>query len=63
MINGVANTASTILPLISLSNFSNEILLDIAAGTTVSLQFFNLAGAVVLLGGSAGASLMMMRLS
>jgi hypothetical protein len=63
MINGIANTASTVLPVIGLSNFSNEILLDITANTTVSLQFFNLAGAAILLSGSVGASLMMMRLS
>lgn len=63
LINGTANTASTVLPILSLSNFSNEILLDITAGTTVSLQLFGLLGTAVLLGSSAGASLMIMRLS
>ena len=63
LISGTANTASTVLPLLSLSNFSNEILLDLAEGDTVTLQLFGLLGTAVLLGGSAGASLMIMRLS
>ena len=63
LINGTANTASTIAPLVSLSHFSNEIMLDLAAGTTVSLQMFGIVSAATLLPGSAGASLMITRLS
>lgn len=63
LINGTANTASTIAPLVSLSHFSNEIMLDLAAGTTVSLQMFGIVSAATLLPGSAGASLMIARLS
>lgn len=63
LINGIANTASTIAPLVSLSHFSNEVMLDLAAGTTVSLQMFGIVSAATLLPGSAGASLMITRLS
>jgi hypothetical protein len=63
LINGTAVTQSTITPVLSLSSFSSEILIDITAGDTVSLQLFGLAGAAVLLGSSAGASLMIIRLS
>ena len=63
VINGTANTASTIAPLVSLSHFSNEIMLDLAAGTTVSLRMFGIVSAATLLPGSAGASLMITRLS
>lgn len=63
LINGAANTASTIAPLVSLSHFSNELLLDLTAGTTVSLQMFGIASAATLLPGSAGASLSITRLS
>lgn len=63
VINGVANVPSTIVPALSLSNFSNEILLNVTAGTTVSLELFGLSGTAVLLGSAAGASLMMIRLS
>ena len=63
VINGSANTASTIAPLVSLSHFSNEILLDLAAGTTVSLRMFGIVSAATLLPGAAGASLMITRLS
>lgn len=63
LINGTANTASTIAPLVSLSHFSNEVMLNLAAGTTVSLQMFGIVSAATLLPGSAGASLMITRLS
>ena len=38
-------------------------MLDLAAGTTVSLQMFGIVSAATLLPGSAGASLMITRLS
>ena len=63
LINGAPNLASTVAPVISLSHFSNEILLDLTAGNTVSLQMFGIASAATLLPGSAGASLTLLRLS
>ena len=63
IINGSANTESTISPIVSVSSFSNEITINLAAGATVTLQLYGLLGAATLLPGSAGASLMMIRLS
>ncbi len=63
LINGVANTASTVAPLVSLSHFSNELLLNLSAGDTVSLEMFGIASVTTLLPGSAGASLTLIRLS
>ena len=63
LINGAPNTASTVAPLLSLSSFSNEIIIDLIATNTVTLQLFGLAGVATLLNNAAGASLMIMRLS
>lgn len=63
IIGGVPNAASSLLPVISLSSFSNEIMLDLAAGTTVTLQMYGLVTAATLLSSAAGASLMITRLS
>lgn len=65
VINGVNNTASTVAPALSVSNYENEIEIDLAAGSTVSLQLYPiaLAGIAVLISGGAGASLMIVRLS
>ncbi len=62
MLNGIANTASTVDPLLSLSNYSNEIIVDLAANTTVQLQLVGAALNVTLATG-AGATLMITRLS
>lgn len=64
VINGVNNTASTVAPALSVSNFENEIEIDLTAGSTISLQLYPiaLAGTAVLISG-AGASLMIVRLS
>ena len=62
MINGVANTGSTITPLLSLSNYSNEILLNVTAPTTVQLQVAGASISLTLVTGS-GATLMIQRLS
>jgi hypothetical protein len=62
LIDGTANTASILAPLISLSSYANEILVDLAAGSTVELQLFGLLGTVTLLSG-AGATLMIVQLS
>lgn len=63
LINGTANVASTVSPVLSLSSYSNEILLDITTGTTVTLQLFGIVASAILLTGGAGASLMITRLS
>ncbi|WP_330583471.1 BclA C-terminal domain-containing protein [Paraclostridium sordellii] len=62
IINGVANTASTISPILSLSSFSSEVIVNVGANTTVSLQMFGLLGAATLLSGSGGAILSIIRL-
>ncbi|MEA4969830.1 MAG: collagen-like protein [Candidatus Pelethousia sp.] len=62
MLNGIANTASTVDPVLSLSNFSNEIMVDLAAGTTVQLQIVGISLNLTLATG-AGATLMITRLS
>lgn len=63
MINGVASTASTIAPILSLSNFTAEIEVNLGVGATVSLQMFTpLIGAATLISSGAGASLMIIRL-
>ena len=63
LINGAPNTPSTLAPVVSLSHFSNEILLDLNAGDTISLQMFGIASVATLLPGSAGAALTAVRLS
>lgn len=61
-INGTPNTASTIDPILSLSNYSNEIIVDLAAGSTVQLQVVGISISLTLVDG-AGATLMITRLS
>ena len=63
LINGAPNTASTVVPAVPLSHFSNEILLNLNAGATVSLQMFGIGSGATLLPGSAGATLSITRLS
>ena len=65
VINGVNNTASTIAPVLSTSHFENQIKVTLPAGSTVTLQLYPaaLAGAAVLVGNGAGASLTIIRLS
>ena len=62
-INGAGLIQSTVFQPLGLSSYSNEVIVNIAANDTVSLQLFNLVGAAVLLPDSVGASLMIMRLS
>lgn len=61
-LNGVVNPASIIDPVLGLSNYSNEILVDLAAGTTVQLQLVGASINLTLTSG-AGATLMITRLS
>lgn len=64
-INGAENAASRILPVISTSNYSAEIEIDLPTNSTISLQMFTtsiLPGAATLLINACGASLMVIRL-
>lgn len=63
LINGVGNLASTAAPLASLSHFSNEIVVDLPANSTVSLQLYGITSSAILLPDGAGASLTIIRLS
>ncbi|WP_443093979.1 BclA C-terminal domain-containing protein, partial [Paenibacillus plantiphilus] len=63
IVNGAANLASTVTPILSLSTFNNDVILTLAANSTVSLQLFGLAALVTLLGNGAGAAVTIIRLS
>jgi len=64
VINGANNAPSTINPVISTSSFENQIKITLPANSTVSLQLFtSVVGTAVLVGGGAGASLTIIRLS
>ncbi len=64
LINGVNNVASSIIPLISLSNYYNEIETTLSVGSTVTLRAFglNILGVAATLQTGAGAGLMLIRL-
>ena len=63
--NGVNNTASTIAPVVSTSHFQNQIKVTLPANSTITLQIYPpvVAGTAILVGGGAGASLTIIRLS
>ena len=63
LISNTPNQASTLAPLLSLSHFSNEIIVDLNAGDTISLQMFGISTPATLLPGAAGATLSITRLS
>ena len=63
LISNTPNQASTLAPLLSLSHFSNEILVDLNAGDTISLQMFGISTPTTLLPGASGATLSITRLS
>ena len=64
VINGTNNVASTIAPVVSTSSFENQITVNLTANSTISLQLYplTLAGAAVLVGNGAGASLTIIQL-
>ena len=63
VINGVNSTPSTINPVISTSNFENQIKVTLPANSTISLQMFtSIVGTAILVGGGTGASLTIIRL-
>ncbi|SET77028.1 hypothetical protein SAMN05216389_12639, partial [Oceanobacillus limi] len=61
VINDTPNEASEINPVLTLSNFDGEVIVPLAAGSTISLELFGLAGAAVLQDG-AGATLSIIRI-
>ena len=65
MINGKADEASVIAPapLLPKSHFSAEVMVDLTAGSTVSLQMFGIIASSALMPGSGGANLSVIRLS
>lgn len=65
MLNGVPLPASVIEPVATRSNYFCEVVVDIAAGTTVSLQMYSphIVGAATLQNNSCGALLMIAKLS
>lgn len=65
LINGNVYNNTRINPVLSLSNYANEVEMDLPANTTISLQMFtpSIAGTAILLNGACGASLMIIRLS
>jgi hypothetical protein len=62
LLNGTAVTQSEIAPILTLEDFTNEFLINLSAGDTLSLEMFGLAGVAILQTG-AGAELMVIRLS
>ncbi|WP_025685387.1 BclA C-terminal domain-containing protein [Paenibacillus maysiensis] len=64
LINGVQAPGSVISPVLSLSSYINTVIVNVAAATTVSVQFFGAVGAATLVGGGAtGAALTIIRLN
>ena len=63
LINNTPNQASTVAPSLALSHFSNEVIVDLSAGDTITLQMYGILGSAALLPGAAGATLSITRLS
>lgn len=64
VINGVNSTPSTVNPVIATSSFENQIKVTLPANSTITLQMFtSIVGTAILVGGGAGASLTIIRLS
>ena len=64
VINGANSIPSTIAPVVSTSRFENQIKVTLPANSTIILQMYSiaLAGAAILVGSGAGASLTIIRL-
>ena len=63
MINNKPNLPSTVAPSLGQSHFSNEIIVNLNAGDTITLQIYGILDTVTLLPGAAGATLSIIRLS
>jgi hypothetical protein len=62
LINGVPNPASIINPVLASNNYSAEIIVDLPANSTITLELFGFLGGIILQSG-AGASLTIIRLA
>ena len=63
VINGAGSALSTIDPVVPTSSYENKIKIILPANSKISLRIFSkIAGAAVLTGGGAGASLSIIRL-
>lgn len=63
IINGTANVASTITPVLTLSSFNSDVIVTLAANSTIALQLFGLLGTATLINNGAGAAVTIIRLS
>ena len=63
IISNEPNLASTVAPSLGQSHFSNEIIVELKEGDTITLQIYGILDTVTLLPGSAGATLSIIRLS
>ena len=63
IIGNEPNLASTVAPSLGQSHFSNEIIVELKEGDTITLQIYGILDTVTLLPGSAGATLSIIRLS
>lgn len=61
VINGIPNTASTVIPVTPMSTLSAEVIVTLTAGATITLELFGLLGAVTLLNNTQGAALTIQR--
>ncbi|MCQ6561441.1 hypothetical protein NNL21_22370 [Paenibacillus mendelii] len=62
IVNGTAKPELTIAPVLSRNSFSASAIVRLSAGSTVGLQLDGLIGAAVLLPGSQGAALTIMKI-
>ncbi|AXY74785.1 hypothetical protein D3H65_12675 [Paraflavitalea soli] len=60
-INGTVSPAGTVAPVLSVNRLSAEVILNLTAGSTISVELFGLLGAVVLLPSSQGAFMTIQR--
>ncbi|UVI33833.1 hypothetical protein L1F29_32805 [Paenibacillus spongiae] len=62
LINGMQDTPSTVSPMLSRDHFLASTIVNLQAGSTVSLQLFGLLGAATLLSNSQGAALTIIKI-
>ena len=62
VINGIPSVPLTVNPLLSVSSFQAEAVVNLTAGSTISVQLFGLLGAAVLLDNAQGAALTIQRI-
>lgn len=62
LINGSVFTPSSLSPLVSITSYKNEVVVNLAAGSSISLQLAGILGLATLPNNAAGATLMIIRL-